>query len=144
MASEDKRYQYTFTNKETRVNRIAQSWKEYYELQSSRDWFVIDYDKRLSRINNRATSEQNRFHYQWEQDINQYYGPLQRFTRVGKITVGICQSSIFNSLRLYLKTLRNHAALMGDKELYQLCYNLDRDYWTNGKVEHYLLPAPKQ
>ena len=137
-------YQYTFNNRETGVNRIAQSWEEYHKLQSSRDWYAIDYPILMSRVNNYATSEQNKFHHQWEQELNHYFKPLMRFARVGEITIGTCQSSIFNHLRLYLKTLRNHAALMGDKELYQTCYNLDKDYWTNGKVEHYLLPAPKQ
>jgi hypothetical protein len=120
---------YTFTHIKSGRKVIAQNWCEFHELQRNNDYDqntrngFCNYIPWLSSTND------------IENRINKFWEGAAGYEKCGRIDcTGICG----NPIRVVLKNMRNHAAMQGDKDLYNKLNELDKYYWydSSGVSKH--------
>lgn len=119
-------YQFQFKNKKTGVKVIAQSWDQCFDLQRDPDYIQTyrtlgeapDY-----RLKNDDTYKQN-------EKLNKFWEGAQGFEKVGKVNCsGIFIPNMFSSIRMFLRSVHNHACMQGDVNTAKRAKDADRVYY---------------
>lgn len=129
-------YQYQFKHDSGRIV-IAQSWKEYNELNNHKEY---GYPKFLGKAPMYRSVKDDT--YDLNLKINRFWTGAIGFNKIGHLsTMGIVCSGNHNIIRLFLRTIANHAAMQGDIETYNKANRADKYFHSNGRIEQLLLTA---
>ncbi len=148
------RYQQTFHHRKTGKKYITRNlsemwaWQEGIRQQPSfpRGWEEVYNSHENARAHIRIYNYAKREHQQLQQAIgviedrvNKFWEGAVGYERVGEVAWnGITR----NGFRMFLKTMRNRAAMEGDKEAYNKARNMDAEWYGEYPVVTRLaLPA---
>lgn len=133
----DNHYQYQFRHKETGKLVIAQSWKEFYDLQSNKDYSSYTMLGRLERFGKHdVESVRQRIR------MNNFWKGAKGFEKVYNVEdCGVPCSGMYNYIRNFLVNIHNHACMQGDKETVKKANEQDKWFHNNGNASRLLLTA---
>jgi len=124
---------YTFQHKKTGRKFIAQSWNEFYEFQSNKDYFQFDYTRLGSTSFKRFPFETTG---NLERKINKFWEGAKGYELCGFVdTMGTSG----NPYRIFLRNIHNHACMQGDKETMLKAKEMDKWFWHDYNFSRLLL-----
>lgn len=110
-------YQYQFIHKKSGKKVIAQSWNEFWKMQSSSDYdSSYKYPGREGYQSEVHWQNCNGILAKIEEKVNKFWQGAKGFEKVGQIN---CNGWTFNPIKIVLKNIHNHACMMGDLETVQ-------------------------
>lgn len=116
---------YQFTHKSTGKKVIAQNWSQFYTFQRDNN-YSLDYRNGINHIRTWVKGTQ-----EIEERVNQFWQGAVGYEKIGQLrTSGVCG----NPIRVVLKNMINHAAMQGDREIYNTLCELDKYYWSDTHV----------
>lgn len=139
----EQRATYQFTHSKTGRKVIAQNWTQFYELQRNKE-YRGGYS-RLGCIDRIPGPKDYKMHSDITDKINNFWKGAEGYQKIGELSyIGISVSGWFNYIRLFLKNVRNHAAMQGDRDTYMRARAADEVFWSEGSIHYYLLPEHKE
>lgn len=123
---------YTFTHKSNGKKIISQSWAEFYELQSNKE-----YDQSYHRLGTTEFKAYTNSIYQTEEKINKFFSGAKGYEQTGNLN---CNGVTYNVLRVFLKVIHNHACMIGDKITVESTKEMDKWFYHNSNHSRLLLP----
>lgn len=131
-------YQYQFKHRETGVLVIAQSWSEFYDLQSN-----DDYQQLYNLLGRKAFHGKHDVESVRQKNrMNKFWKGAEGFEKVSRIDCGsIPVSGMYNYIRNFLTNVHNHACMQGDIETVKKAKEHDKWFYHNGNASILLLTA---
>lgn len=125
METTERGFAYQFKHKQTRKIVIATSWTEFFKLQANKEY---------NQLNRLGISN----YWNWfkdsnnsEERLNSFWSGAIGYEKIGRID---CTGVYDNPIRWFLKNIKNHAAMQGDKETYWKVMEADQDYWSDSSI----------
>ena len=131
-------YQYQFKHISTGRLIIAQSWREFYDLQDNKEYKeVYTFLGRLELYGKhdvKSIHQRNR--------MNKFWEGARGFEKADKVKCsGIPCSGMYNYIRNFLVNVHNHACMQGDTETIKKANKQDVWFYHNSNVSRLLLKA---
>lgn len=134
----DYQYHYQFKHIKTGKIIIAQSWSEFYDLQSNKDYAQTH--SLLGRIVCHGKHDPESILQR--QRMNKFWEGAKGFEKVSSIRCSsIPCSQMYNYIRNFLVNIHNHACMQGDIETVIKANEHDKWFYNNGNATRLLLTA---